>query len=192
MGTYLVVTSTTTTTGLVSEAGIHTLFYGLTAYSIAIGVLSSISFGCLIRTLFAIKKNLGAMNETAASWPPLREVEEKLRPFFSTEKRSSEPAKASNGIVKLMVDILSRIAYNCYFLVLPTTIHEDTGRHASSQDYRTAYLSGPETARTATQVMADVQVLDGYKYAPGDGGAEKGLAALAAPGTSIEISMLPA
>ncbi|KDR84027.1 hypothetical protein GALMADRAFT_56685 [Galerina marginata CBS 339.88] len=84
--TALLVITSTTIAGLLSGTGVHSLFYGLTAYTTAIAVLSSIAFGSLIRTLFVIKKNLSSLNEVDEPWPPVREMEEKPRPSFATEE----------------------------------------------------------------------------------------------------------
>ncbi|KAH9479327.1 hypothetical protein JR316_0007917 [Psilocybe cubensis] len=289
--TALFVITSTTVAGVLSGSGVHTLFYGLTAYSITIGVLTGVCFGYLIRTLFIIKKNLEAMNEPE-SWPPVRQMEEKPRPSFATEEidairdgaswitsnassrrasmsawsftthqtatttnhgqgrpqsamHPSVPAKSSfwfgsttaNDIQVPPVPPLPspygpmspvtpecdpfrrslpplpnqqkpRMGSQSSWLTssqgshttisswsYPTTIHdlEGTTPRPSTQDFRTAYSPGPETARTATPAMADAQVLGGYGYAPGGMEVEKGLASLAAPpGTTIQISMLPA
>lgn len=62
------------------------------------------------------------------------------------------------------------------------TIHEETVRNPSPQDYHTAPGSRP-----MTPAMADAQVLGGYGY------AEKGLTTFtSSPGSTIEISMVPA
>ncbi|KAF9480681.1 hypothetical protein BDN70DRAFT_804846 [Pholiota conissans] len=83
--TALFVITSTAVAGVLSGSGVNTLFYGMTAYTAAIAVLSSIAFGYLVKTLFAIKKNLAAINETNDVWPPMREGEEKPRPSFATE-----------------------------------------------------------------------------------------------------------
>lgn len=82
----LLVITSTTVAGLLAQTGVHSLFYGLTAYTVGVAVLTSVAFGCLIRTLFSIKKNLASMNEPEDSWPPVREIEEKPRPSFATEE----------------------------------------------------------------------------------------------------------
>jgi len=84
--TSLLVVTSTTIAGLLSGAGVDSLFLGLTAYSATIAVLSSVAFGCLIRTLFVIKKSLSSLNDAAEPWPPVREVEDKPRPSFATEE----------------------------------------------------------------------------------------------------------
>ncbi|KAF8969332.1 hypothetical protein BDZ97DRAFT_1653772 [Flammula alnicola] len=83
--TALLVVTSTTIAGLLSGTGVSTLFYGLTAYTATIAVLSSIAFGCLIRTLFVIKKNLTVLHDAVDPWPPARQVEEMPRPSFATE-----------------------------------------------------------------------------------------------------------
>jgi hypothetical protein len=84
--TSLLVVTSTTIAGLLSGTGVDSLFIGLTAYSTTIAVLSSVAFGCLIRTLFVIKKSLSSLNDAADPWPPVREVEDKPRPSFATEE----------------------------------------------------------------------------------------------------------
>ncbi|KAF9535135.1 hypothetical protein CPB83DRAFT_831204 [Crepidotus variabilis] len=83
--TALLVITSTTIAGILSGTGMDTLFYGLTAYSSTIAILSTIAFACLIRTLFTIKKNLTSINEPTDAWPPVREVEDRPRPSFGTE-----------------------------------------------------------------------------------------------------------
>lgn len=83
--TALIIATSTTIAGLLSGTGVHSLFYGVTAYTVGIAVLSSVAFACLIRTLFVIKRNLTATDEPNDQWPPVREVEEKPRPSFATE-----------------------------------------------------------------------------------------------------------
>ena len=84
MPTLVLVFTSTTVAGLLSGTGIDTLFYGLMSYSATIAVMSTMAFGCLIRTLFVIKKNLSPVN-SSNEWPPVRQIEEKPRPSFATE-----------------------------------------------------------------------------------------------------------
>lgn len=79
----LIVTSTALS-GVISGAGVNSLFYGLIAYNSTITVATALAFSCLIGTLFAIKRNLNAINEETDPWPPMREAE-KPRPSFATE-----------------------------------------------------------------------------------------------------------
>jgi hypothetical protein len=69
--------------GVVSGAGVNTLFYGLIAYNSAIVMATAVAFSCLMGTLFVIKRNLNAIDEKMNPWPPVRE--EKPRPSFATE-----------------------------------------------------------------------------------------------------------
>lgn len=84
MPTLVLVFTSTTIAGLLSGTGVDTLFYGLMSYSTTIAVSSTMAFGCLIRTLFVIKKNLSAVN-SSNEWPPVKQIEEKPRPSFATE-----------------------------------------------------------------------------------------------------------
>jgi len=301
--TALLVITSTVIAGLLSGTGYNTLFIGITAYTTAIGVLSSIAFACLIRTLFVIKKNLSPKNEDERQWPAVREVEEKPRPSFATEEidairdgaswitssagsrrnsmsawsfsthhtvttsnhghgrppkttQGSVPAKSSfwfgsttaNDIQIPPVPPLPspygpvspalaetdpfrrdlpplphqqkpRFGSQSSWLTssagshttvtswsYPTTYHEGTIPNTSTHDLRTAYSPDPRISyspdpqttayspepRPVTPAMADAQVLGGYGYAPGGMEAEKGLSSLATPGTSIQISLLPA
>ncbi|KAF8640126.1 hypothetical protein AX17_001362 [Amanita inopinata Kibby_2008] len=82
----LLVVTSTAFAGVLSGAGIDSLFFGLTAYTSTIALLSTIALGCLIRTLYNIKQNLAAIEEEADPWPPVKQVEEKQRPSFTTEE----------------------------------------------------------------------------------------------------------
>ncbi|KAF9567369.1 hypothetical protein CPC08DRAFT_814238 [Agrocybe pediades] len=84
--TALLVITSTAVAGILSGTGYSTLFTGVIAYSITIGVLSTVSFLCLVRTLFMIKKNLAPKDENAQNWPSVRVAEEKPRPSFTTEE----------------------------------------------------------------------------------------------------------
>lgn len=84
--TLLLAATSTTLAGVISGAGVNSLFVGLISYSSTIAVLSTIAFGCLIGTLIAIKRNLAALNDDAEHWPPVRLMEEKPRPSFATEE----------------------------------------------------------------------------------------------------------
>ncbi|PFH51331.1 hypothetical protein AMATHDRAFT_47216 [Amanita thiersii Skay4041] len=84
--TMLLFVTSTAFAGVLSAAGIGSLFIGLTAYSSAIAVLSTITLGCLFWTLYNIKRNLAAIEEEADPWPPLKQIEEKPRPSFATEE----------------------------------------------------------------------------------------------------------
>ncbi|KAF8165605.1 hypothetical protein B0H34DRAFT_762895 [Crassisporium funariophilum] len=84
--TALLVFTSTIIAGILSGTGVDTLFYGLSVYSMTLAVTSTIAFGCLIRTLFVIKKNLGTVNEASDPWPPVRQLEDKARPSFATEE----------------------------------------------------------------------------------------------------------
>ncbi|KAF9037860.1 hypothetical protein BDZ89DRAFT_1219832 [Hymenopellis radicata] len=79
--TALLIITSTSIAGVLSGAGVATLFTGLLAYSSTIAVLSSVAFGCLVGTLLIIKGNLASIPEEHDSW----QVEEKPRPSFATE-----------------------------------------------------------------------------------------------------------
>lgn len=83
--TVLLICTSTAVTGILAGSGVETLFYGLTAYSSSVALFTAIAFACLIRTLFAIKRNLTAFDGSTESWPPVREIEGKARPSFGTE-----------------------------------------------------------------------------------------------------------
>jgi len=84
--TLLLVVTSTALAGVISGAGVKSLFTGLAAYSSVVAILSTIAFGCLIGTLIAIKRNLAALNEDTEPWPPVRMIQEKSRPSFGTEE----------------------------------------------------------------------------------------------------------
>jgi len=75
--------TSTAFSGVVSGAGLNTLYYGLIAYNSVIVMATMIAFSCLIGTLSVIKRNLSAIDEKLNPWPPMRE--EKPRPSFATE-----------------------------------------------------------------------------------------------------------
>lgn len=84
--TFVLVVASTAIAGVVSGAGVGTLFVGIVAYSSTISVVTTVAFGCLMGTLFIIKRNLSVINEESDPWPPVREIEEKPRPSFATEE----------------------------------------------------------------------------------------------------------
>lgn len=71
--------------GVLAGSGVESLFYGLIAYSSSTTLLAIIAFALLIRTLFVIKRNLTAFEESRDPWPPVREIQRKARPSFATE-----------------------------------------------------------------------------------------------------------
>ena len=83
--TLLLTFTSTAVAGVLSGIGMDTLFYGLTAYSSSIAAFTAIVFAFLIRTLFAIKKNLTALSEPMDPWPSVRQMEDGPRPSFATE-----------------------------------------------------------------------------------------------------------
>ncbi|KAI0309404.1 hypothetical protein OF83DRAFT_1179663 [Amylostereum chailletii] len=80
----LVVTSTAIA-GVLAGTGLPSFFFGVTAYSATLAIGSTVAFGCLVGTLYIIRRNLTALTEDADSWPPAKEPEEKPRPSFATE-----------------------------------------------------------------------------------------------------------
>lgn len=83
--TLLLTISSTAIAGVLAGAGAKTLFSGIIGYSIAVAIITSVAFGWLIVTLVMIKRNLAALNESADSWPPAIEVENKAHPPFAEE-----------------------------------------------------------------------------------------------------------
>jgi hypothetical protein len=83
--TILLTCTSTAVAGILAGSGVESLFYGLTAYLSSTAVFTAIAIAFLVRTLFAIKKNLIAFDESTEPWPPVREVEDKARPSFGTE-----------------------------------------------------------------------------------------------------------
>ncbi|KAJ3572268.1 hypothetical protein NP233_g3197 [Leucocoprinus birnbaumii] len=79
----LAITSTALS-GVLSGAGVNSLFYGIIAYTSTITAVTLIAFSCLVATLFIIKHNLNAINEVDP-WPPVSKMLEKPRPSFATE-----------------------------------------------------------------------------------------------------------
>ncbi|RDB19888.1 hypothetical protein Hypma_012825 [Hypsizygus marmoreus] len=84
--TLLLAVTSTALAGVISGAGLTSLFVGLIAYSSTIAILSTVVFACLIGTLVIIKRNLAALNDDSEPWPPVRLMEEKPRPSFATEE----------------------------------------------------------------------------------------------------------
>ncbi|KAG6910124.1 hypothetical protein DXG01_012883 [Tephrocybe rancida] len=83
--TVLLAVTSTTIAGVMSGAGLDTLFIGVISYSSTLAIMSSVAFTCLIVTLVVIKRNLASLNEEFDSWPPAKMMEEKPRPSFATE-----------------------------------------------------------------------------------------------------------
>jgi len=83
--TILLTCTATAVAGILAGSGVESLFYGLTAYSSSIAAFTAIAIAFLVRTLFAIKRNLTAFDESTEPWPPVREIEDKARPSFGTE-----------------------------------------------------------------------------------------------------------
>jgi len=83
--TVLLTCTSTAVAGILAGSGVESLFYGLTAYSSSIAAITAIAIAFLVRTLFAIKRNLTAFDESTEPWPPVREIEDKARPSFGTE-----------------------------------------------------------------------------------------------------------
>ncbi|KAH9482502.1 hypothetical protein JR316_0004602 [Psilocybe cubensis] len=270
--TTLIIAVSATTAGLLSVTGISSLFYGLTGYSVVTAILTSVSFGYLIHTLFAIKKNLAVVAGTNP-WPSVREVEEKPRPSFATEEidalrdgaswitsnassrrnsmstwsftthqtattvaqqvRGLRTSKQSDMQIPPVPPLPSpygplspvdsdpfrrdlppfpdsqqqkpRMGSQSSWLTssqgshttmtswsYPTASHDGTVRLPSTQDYPTAYSPALDTVLTATQSMVAIHDLGAEGFPSSGMEVEKGLAALAPLGTSIEISMLPA
>jgi hypothetical protein len=80
----LLITSTALA-GVLTGAGMSSLFAGLTAYTTAVAGLSSVAICCLVGTLLIIKRNLSISQEELDNWPPVSQAEEKARPSFATE-----------------------------------------------------------------------------------------------------------
>ena len=78
----LLTITSATIAGLLAGRGVDYLFCGLIAYSSTVAILTTAAFGCLIRTLMNVKRNLAALDEATNSWPP---PEVKARPSFATE-----------------------------------------------------------------------------------------------------------
>ncbi|KAG6331516.1 hypothetical protein ID866_7573 [Astraeus odoratus] len=83
--TLLLGLTSTALAGVLSGAGVPSLFVGLVAYSTTTAILSTAAFGGLVYTLMAIRRNLAVLNEPTDTWPPVKEVEDKPRHSFATE-----------------------------------------------------------------------------------------------------------
>ncbi|TFK63554.1 hypothetical protein BDN72DRAFT_775753 [Pluteus cervinus] len=291
--TLLLVLVSTTFAGVISGAGLNTLFIGITAYASSVAVLSSVAFICLVATLVNIKRNLEALNDQHDPWPPAKDgEEEKPRPSFATEEvdairdgaswitsnhsasssrrnsasawsfsthhtshhgqgrpqgnhHGSVPAKSPHwfnpssttvGDVPpvpplpvpygppspMSLTAVSPMSFNdpdpfrrgeplpslprgrldsqTSWLTsangsqttlsawsFPPTHHEGSVHNLSTADLHTPLTA--TTSRPTTPGLAKAQVLGGYGYAPQECDQEKGLASLAAPGTTINISI---
>ncbi|KAF6762004.1 hypothetical protein DFP72DRAFT_1164870 [Ephemerocybe angulata] len=79
--------TSTALAGVMSGAGVYSLFQGLAAYNGALALLTTAMLTGLFVTLYAIKRNLASLNaEEQRPWPPVQEAEEKGRPSFGTEE----------------------------------------------------------------------------------------------------------
>ncbi|KAF9057888.1 hypothetical protein BJ165DRAFT_86881 [Panaeolus papilionaceus] len=83
--TALLVITSTSVAGVLAGSQVNTLFLGLSAYSAVIALAATIVIGCLIRTLFVIKRNLNPIHDVDDTWPPVKRTEDKPRPSFGTE-----------------------------------------------------------------------------------------------------------
>lgn len=77
--TVLVVALATTLAAVFAVIGTPTLFVGITAYSVAVALVSLGAFLTLVRTIVNVRRNLAALEP---DWPP---VKEKRRGSFATE-----------------------------------------------------------------------------------------------------------
>ncbi|KAJ4496843.1 hypothetical protein C8R41DRAFT_909392 [Lentinula lateritia] len=81
----ILILTSTAVAGILSAAGLNSLFVGLVAYSSTLAIMGSAAFIGLAVTLLMIRRNLASMNEDPDSWSPMRQVEEP-RPSFATEE----------------------------------------------------------------------------------------------------------
>ncbi|KAG7097343.1 hypothetical protein E1B28_004699 [Marasmius oreades] len=85
--TLVFVVTSTALSGVLTAANITSLFVGLLSYSTFMAVCTSVAFGCLIGTLLVIKRNLATLSDEGHdTWPPPKEVGEKLRPSFTSDE----------------------------------------------------------------------------------------------------------
>lgn len=140
--TLLLAVTSTALAGILSGAGLNTLFIGLMAYSSTVAVLSSLAFGCLVGTLLIIKRNLTALNEDADPWPPVRQVEEKPRPSFATEEidaiRDGASWITSNASASSRHNSISQWSFSTHQTV--TTSHHG---HGSGRPQTATHASVP-------------------------------------------------
>ncbi|KAG6832186.1 hypothetical protein H0H92_004918 [Tricholoma furcatifolium] len=74
----VVLTSTSTgIVGVISGAGLDTLFVGIISYTSTIAILSTVVVTCIIGTLFIIERNLRALSGEFDPCPPIKVVEGK-------------------------------------------------------------------------------------------------------------------
>jgi len=83
--TLLLAVTSTAIAGVLAGTGTKTLFTGIISYSAAVAIITSVAFCWLVVTLVMIKRNLAALDESADSWPPLREIEDKSRPPYAED-----------------------------------------------------------------------------------------------------------
>lgn len=129
--TLLLVVFSTAMAGVMSGAGVSSLFLGLIAYSSTFAVLSSVAFGCLIGTLIIIKRNLATLNEDSEPWPPVKQMEEKPRPSFATEEidaiRDGASWITSNHSSSSRHNSISAWSFSTHHTVMTSSHHGHAG-----------------------------------------------------------------
>ncbi|THV08238.1 hypothetical protein K435DRAFT_958839 [Dendrothele bispora CBS 962.96] len=132
--TLVLVATSTAMAGILTAAGMNSLFVGLVAYSSGIAALSSVALLCLIGTLLNIKRNLTALNDDDSSWPPASQMEEKPRPSFNTDEvdalRDGASWITSNASSHSRRDSVSAWSFSTHRTV--TTSHHGHGRPQNS------------------------------------------------------------
>ncbi|KAF8655333.1 hypothetical protein AX16_003106 [Volvariella volvacea WC 439] len=81
--TLLLIAFSTAMAGVLSGAGLKSLFAGIIAFSTSTAVLSTITVGCLIRTLLVIKRNLESPRNESEPWSLVPQYQQ---PTFSVDE----------------------------------------------------------------------------------------------------------
>ncbi|KAG1735718.1 uncharacterized protein EDB91DRAFT_551386 [Suillus paluster] len=140
--------TSTALSGIIAGSAVPSFFIGLFAYSSTIAVLSSAAFGSLVYTLVVIRRNLAALNEPADSWPPMKEVEDKPRPSFSTED----------------VDVLRE--GSSWLTSDAGSTHQDSVSNWSFSTHQTHPHSGSSRANSAMASKASLAPKSSYWFDP--------------------------
>ncbi|KAJ7591515.1 hypothetical protein C8J56DRAFT_1014117 [Mycena floridula] len=147
--TLLLTVVSTALAGVLSGAGVSSLFTGLVAYTSSIAVMSSIALGCLIGTLVIIKRNLAADSDESEPWPPM---EEKPRPSFATEDiegmrdGASWITSVASDVASSRRNSASAWSFSTHHTVQPSQGRPQSGAHPSVPSKSTFWFNTSASA----------------------------------------------
>ncbi|RXW25474.1 hypothetical protein EST38_g448 [Candolleomyces aberdarensis] len=144
--------------GVMSGAGLNTLFHGLAVYNGAIAILTTATLAGLFGTLYAIKKNLAVSNEDDGPWPPAKG--EESRPSFATEDidaiRDGESWITSNAGSRR--NSVSAWSFSTHHTIVASSVHghetakSQTGHKGSVPTKSSFWFSNPSNGELVPPV----------------------------------------